>query len=412
MNEDLRILLTNNLVHQDIVSWLQHPNQECLSLKDFANWLDKKDDAEAKIVSHTSQKDVRVQVSRVKQAWREAEGLVTRALKRASEGLSDEFLDDPLDSELQKSKIAAFSSYYHWHLLSKEQVSDSLLGRLVREFERRQPSMFAVLRVRSLAATSRSQAPKKHRISDQIQLEYDAGAEAELQTGKIRTYFSCLRLLCNGWAIAGCFDVTFQGKVVKYAHWQELCRYVSKLEDKAWSVMDKHPEDEVLRFVSDSEELIRAKAVELARSDAQVPFSMALLQAWNEECEVWADARDALKASTYRGSSRKETGGAVASDSGTALLPQSPQLAAPSVAQAAGGTKQRFATGNSLSNGQSLCKRYNDSRTCTQKICPRGEVHGCDVMLLAGAVCGKKDHNRAGHIEARHGAAMMFQKKP
>ena len=77
-------------------------------------------------------------------------------------------------------------------------VCDSLFGRIVREFEPGQPTMFAVLRARSLASLQRSQPSKKHRVTDNVQLSVgtpDDDISPLEDQGKLRAYFACFRAL-------------------------------------------------------------------------------------------------------------------------------------------------------------------------------------------------------------------------
>ena len=53
-------------------------------------------------------------------------------------------MDEPLQPDVQKALEKVFAETYRWQLAAVYMPSDSLLGRGKREFERRQPSMFAV----------------------------------------------------------------------------------------------------------------------------------------------------------------------------------------------------------------------------------------------------------------------------
>ena len=104
MSDELLQLLQTNNVHQDIISWLQHPDIECFTVRQFANFIDKQEEAQEEIMNNVeSQKRNKTQRANVKMAWREAEGLVGRQLKRSANGLTDENLDEPLNPPLQRS---------------------------------------------------------------------------------------------------------------------------------------------------------------------------------------------------------------------------------------------------------------------------------------------------------------------
>ena len=165
METGLRALLTNNGVEESVIEWLGSNAQGCRTMKVFANWVDSKSELQATVLDHiTDLRASRAQLGALKQAWREAEGIVSRSLKRAAEGLSDEALDEPLQPDVQKALEKVFAETYRWQLAAVHMPSDSLLGRGKREFERRQPSMFAVGRAKSLAASQRSTPIKRHRI--------------------------------------------------------------------------------------------------------------------------------------------------------------------------------------------------------------------------------------------------------
>ena len=340
------------------------------------------------VLQHTSQKDHIGQLARLKQAWKEADGINQTRLKRISQGITDESLDEALDSETRKSKREIFQNFYQWTLKSKEMVCDTLLGRIVREFDAGQPSMFSVLRTRSLATSQRSQSVKKHRVTESLHInvaQADDDVMALEDSGRLRTYFSCFRILGLGWAVAGCFDVSFGGKQVKFCHWQQVCTYISNLEEKAWSALSKAPEDVVLTYILETEEKIRATAIERCRADS-MPWGQALLHAWKEEVELWSDARDKLMAN--KGSLKHDVAKSVPSSA----------------------IKVKPATANHLFSGVEICKRWNDARTCNKGRCPKGKAHVCDVLLQSGAVCGSSHHCRNEHDPGVHGQVTPFPK--
>eukprot|EP00435_Cladocopium_sp_Y103_P072531 s1255_g40.t1 len=389
MKDELKLLLTRNGLHADLTTWLAAAPQDCHEIKHFANMVDEASELKAAVLDHTSQKDNIGQLARLKQAWKEASGINQTRLKRIGQGIAEDCLDEALDSETRKSKCATFQAFYQWTLKSKEMVCDTLFGRIVREFEAGQPSMWPVLRTRSLASSQRSQPVKKHRVTDTLHINVsqpDDDIFCLEDTGKLRTYFSCFRVLGLGWAVAGCFDVQFEGKQVKFCHWQHVCTYISYLEAKAWAALEKAPEEAALAYILETEEKIRAVAIERCRSDS-MPWGQALLHAWKEETELWADAKDKLILA--RGSSKHDSG-------------------KPSPASSA--LKVKPATANQLPSGVEICKRWNDARTCPKARCPKGKAHVCDVLLQSGAVCASSSHCRNEHDPSVHGQVTPFPK--
>ena len=81
VSTELGALLKANGVHQDVIDWLGADAQGCTSLKHFANWVEERGQLKEAVLEHTSQKDNRATLAGLKQAWREADSIVTKKLK-------------------------------------------------------------------------------------------------------------------------------------------------------------------------------------------------------------------------------------------------------------------------------------------------------------------------------------------
>ena len=69
------------------------------------------------------------------------------------------------------------------------------------------------------------------------------------------------------------------------------------------------------------------------------------------------------------------------------------------------------ACGKYTKDGSVVCKAVNDKRSCTGLAgkCPKGQYHGCDILLLSTkACCGSKTHTRTQHKEDLHGKWVPF----
>ena len=55
MDTDLKSLLEKNGVHTDVITWLGAQEQQCFTLKTFANWVDSKSELKDAVLGHTSQ---------------------------------------------------------------------------------------------------------------------------------------------------------------------------------------------------------------------------------------------------------------------------------------------------------------------------------------------------------------------
>ena len=146
-----------------------------ITVKDLANWVDEPNELQAALLDGSSFKDDRQAKARLKMAWREASAQVSRAVKRTSEGCADELPDDPLPGPVIKSIMTSAQDYYKILKIDSRRIaSDSLLSRVRREFERRQPSMSTILRVKTMAQSARSVPIKRSRLASGINMEVES----------------------------------------------------------------------------------------------------------------------------------------------------------------------------------------------------------------------------------------------
>ena len=103
MTTELLALLQANGVHAECIKYMQD-TEGCLTIKDFANIVDTRAELNEAVFKHVTaiQNKRNVELAKLKQAWREAEGLVARGLKRAAEGVEEESLDEPLHVDVQR----------------------------------------------------------------------------------------------------------------------------------------------------------------------------------------------------------------------------------------------------------------------------------------------------------------------
>ena len=137
---------------------------------------------------------------------------------------------------------------------------DTLLGRFKREFDRTLPSMFSASRVRTIAQSQRSAENKKTRVSESVQIEFENEVNI-LDDGDEDRFHRRLfqyEVMCNTWAVAGCFDVTVKtdagSSTAKYCHWQEAVEYHQMLHAKTAHLLDRFTEASVLLYLVRTEE--------------------------------------------------------------------------------------------------------------------------------------------------------------
>ena len=107
-------------------------------------------------------------------------------------------------------------------------------------------------------------------------------------------WFSNLDVLSNTWALAGCFDVVWNGSRVKYAHWEHTQHYVYEIRVRVEGLLLKYYADSILTFAVQCEEDFRAAAMQLARDDPPMPWGLALVAALKDNNSIWDQRKDTL----------------------------------------------------------------------------------------------------------------------
>jgi hypothetical protein len=308
MEDELTSLLVSNGVDMQVIEHLTAKG--CLTIKKYANWVDSRSELQSlvldKVKSGALASDT-ASLAGLKQAWREAGSWVAKSLKRTCDGLPEEDRDDPLPSHIQQDIDKRFMTVYSWELNTKERGSDSLLGRVKREFDKATPTMFSVLRVMCVAQANRRGAAKRHRVSAEIEVSVadDLHIVETPDASRLRIVLSQYQVLANTWSLAGNFDAESHHvkpkERTKYVHWQQACRYIQLLRERTEHLMDNYGEESVIAYLLRCEETVRGKAIELARSNERpMAFGHALLIAAKEEANVWSDNKEMLsKASSH-----------------------------------------------------------------------------------------------------------------
>ena len=387
-------LLERNSVKSEVSEYLTKAG--CLSVAQLANWVDKKEDLLEAVLKRTDLKDDQSQLASLKMAWREAEAVTSRGLKRATEALPPEDADAPLDSEEQKSVEQRFRQLYNWPSLPPRQIgSDSLLGRVQREFNRRQPTQLAVSRVRTLAASQKGNPPKQRRLTESVSILWGAVEEDTSSVSGLYAYLALLRVLATTWAVAGSFTAEDNsGNAGIFAHWAETSEYEQMFSERAHAELALHTEDSVVHWITEVEEEVRARAIEFTRGPGQLLWGRAL-QAAVREADKWAEKRHLL-------SLRKPPGNFFSDVPAPPAVPPKGGGKGTGKKGAPLPNRRKWKHAHTTSAGATICKRYNDARGCSG--C--NTAHVCDVMVKGNRACGQKGHTRMTHDAERHGVPM------
>ena len=425
MSAELEALLKSNKVPQHVSDDMAKLG--CNTMKIFANGVDARAEIQKELLDHTSAKDSKSALAGLKQAWREADALVDRGIKRGSEGLADMNADDPLPDTLQKSRETAWLTKYLFDLEPRFLGSDSLLGRFKREADKASPTMFCASRVRSLAHATRVGDPKRHKVGDAVLVQFadDPAILDDTMPNSLRTRLYQYTVMANTWALAGMHEVDVAGEKFIYCSLPEATKYVQTLRDKCEHLVDRYTEESVIWYLTKTEEDVRAKAIETVRSKAgKNVWGTALLTAMHEFSYFWQDNKESLVLRRFQAGgpgsppardTRRGGGGGNggASPGGPRIKPYSPRGGKAALGASPKGsgkaavkapglrTAHAFLTAK-FSGQKQLCKRHNDPRGCKDP-CPSGDSHQCDALLASDKACGSRSHKRFEHDEVKDG---------
>jgi len=394
----------------------------CDTLEAFANWCGR-DEIKANILDGCQAfKDDKAQLARLKMAWRVAEAKVTRDLERSSRGIEQEDLDEPLDEQVATGVWDTFKKAYGWRTLAPEKVgTDSLLGRIFREFQGFKPTLLPLTKVKTLAsANSIVGPPLKKRIAEGVTINLDRdyeGPDVDC-AGNFYLITKCLSVLASTWAVAGAYEVDFGGQRVKFAYWADIMEYADKVMDEAGGKLATYQERSVIQYFITVEEALRTKAIALTRGDQKMPWGLALKEAISANATLWDHQADMLL---------KKSSGSGGDDKDRQIVPymgggrgKGKGKGKDSKGQGEGnkdkgrvslrGTDYRrnWKTAKYDGNGKVICKPFNDPRGC-KKDCPNWQEQVSYAVLMKGALCGAKDHGRWGHKVDLHGAVRMME---
>ena len=368
--------------------------------------------------------------SKLKHVWLQCEALVKHELEKLATGRNDDELDDaPLSRDDYLMVTGAFKVKYDWSLPARRMVGDNLLGKIRRQFQKNAVSLMAVNRTTCLADANRCQEPKRQRFgpgpSHGSHLEWVTGEVDAVPCPDTRAFLRLLRLLTTGWAVAGCYKVTWDNREMIYAHWQECDTWLSTFEEIAWKWVDDFGDAAAHVKITMVDERFRVGAIELTRDHAEdeppMPWGKALLRSLRDKWYIFTEARQELVeyiGSRPQGSRAAASSGAGASSrtvqkarSNMAITANKVQFTKAEKEKVADKKASKPACGKCTKDGTVVCKAVNDKRGCTGLAgnCPKGQYHGCDILLLSTkACCGSKTHTRTQHREDLHGKWVPF----
>ena len=149
--DELMAILKANSVPEGIIEHLQKSG--CTTVKMLAKrWVDEAKELKTAVLAQCQDfKDDSMALAAVKQSWKEADAINTKALKRGADGMEEVNMDEPLAKFEQDSLDQNFLALYNWELEPGNRAIDSILGRFRREAVKYAPSMFPAIKMRTMS---------------------------------------------------------------------------------------------------------------------------------------------------------------------------------------------------------------------------------------------------------------------
>ena len=369
---DFEAELVSSGMHADLVS---HVMTVCGNSELFASYVHSREDCALQICNKCNATvDDRTQAAILVALWRKHDALVTRSHARHASGLPEADLEDPLEAPVKARLDTEFLKYYHFRLRAIRTLADPLIGRMKRENDRRTWTVLPANRARSQAVYSKALSIQRVTIGNELALDIGRRLIQEILELDLRKYVNALRLIMNGHAIVGRYEVPGPSGTVRaasFAPWDLCMEYVDFCEGKVFD-SPFSPSVDKLRVADESTrelwcEWLRTEGLTMGECLERSKVQAAPFWLWGEQ-SAHADvaARENLHTSAP-GAPRKRSAPLALS---------------------------QYAT--ETNRGKPICDAYNTTGGCAIRGCT--EAHVCNFLLKDGKACGSQAHVRsAGH---------------
>ena len=123
--------------------------------------------------------------------------------------------------------MTTFKNYYRFHLKIDEIGNDSILGRYNREFDKCQPTMFALLRAKDLSTSQRQIPIKRTKLLSTTELHETGVDDHDVVIVEVKPlifrFLDAMELVANTW-LAKLLLVDRTCRVRRRRHWEKSLR--------------------------------------------------------------------------------------------------------------------------------------------------------------------------------------------
>lgn len=217
-------------------------------------------------------------VAGLKQAWREAEAITARILKRTIEDVNAESIDEPLKYDEQSRLELTLKTEYKTAVPPIWMGFPTMLGRFHREFLRKTHTVFHMNKVRNLEAVVLQGSSVKHQKLGALDIAFgDSVKQAEATVGNIFTYVLGLKAVMYTMAMAGSYKVQRGQEQVLFAPLEPLLNHLASVEAyilKHSKGKEQRTEYSILKQVQTIDEGVSAEWARILRGNEPVGVTL------------------------------------------------------------------------------------------------------------------------------------------
>jgi len=280
----------------DVFNWIADPGTcGCASVSDFAGLFTTntyeaavQDDILAKMTGGVYANN-RIQMSRLRLAWRLATAETTGTMRKRETGdKSEQDWDAPLDSDVRQQQETVFYDAYHFSLESDIQAADPMFARLYKEFRKWVNTVYPLQKVKTASqwVAVMSHSKEKKHLGGGWSISKDSEAEIpDTDFQSPLSFLYALQVLCFALAQTGTEYVDskiYPNTRVRVAELTECLAYYVFVQEKAISFPGSGTQ--CVEWLLERDRQTRAKARSLFLD--KYPYGEALRLARETHCAV------------------------------------------------------------------------------------------------------------------------------
>ena len=399
-------LLQKYTMPDEVVKLLKGAPFHITNITRFANFFETKSQVKTHFceLESVKVKDNGV-IADLTQAWREAEAENDRNLKRKSEDMPMEDMDEPLRKEIADPLEKSWWSMHGYAIPAAWRAPPGLLGRIHREFTRKTHVHYIIKKINSLGQSQISVPErKKIKLGDaNLTLEGNQTESDEIHVNNCFGYLHALKILMHTMAIAGCYKVVVKKIDMNgsesttaevFAPMSALMEHLAAAETYAIchlnSKTQRFSDTQVLTKLRTIDESIREEWATRVRGQQDITLGEIQKELFTFQKTLWLTRPE----TTPNGGQQAAGSGG----KGNKTKPQYQTQARPFKKLTKGKAPKGNGKDKDKGKGKSKCGHWNSERGCLKgNAC--AYLHACSAVKGNGKTCGSRDHNLQGHRE-------------